>query len=382
VDLTTIIATLMVTFGLFTANAVVESDVVTVEFNVPAKYSNAGYGSDVAQNIFLSELQDILDTKSVTPGRIIRGSNDKTVVSALAESLKLQDMTYSLQRALGYDVARIHANIVHDGDATSLVVLGQLRKGKDFKFSLTRRSDEPLVSLIRRGAHETAYQMEPYLALLYFVQTSQSCDGLPKTAQLIRTQITNFPTAARSTPRSQYENLLGIAALFCADSNVARQAFTAAIEADPNNATAILNLAFVEIYEDRYIEAERVARRVLEPTPMNTPPEVIAAAHLTWAAALVGQRKTAAAEEKLAKSVAIYAYSSSAYEFWAQIKESQHDPAAAERMRSKAIENALYFENYGELAVLYFEVAWRDGQKLERNKYGNPAYLTLMENDK
>ena len=142
------------------------------------------------------------------------------------------------------------------------------------------------------------------------------------------------------------------------------------------------HLAFVQIYEDRYIEAERVARRVLEPTPMNTPPEVIAAAHLTWAAALVGQRKTAAAEEKLAKSVAIYAYSSSAYEFWAQIKESQHDPAAAERMRSKAIENALYFENYGELAVLYFEVAWRDGQKLERNKYGNPAYLTLMENDK
>ncbi len=69
-DLTTIIATLMVTFGLFTANAVVESDVVTVEFNVPAKYSNAGYGSEVAQNIFLAELQDILDTKSMTPGRI------------------------------------------------------------------------------------------------------------------------------------------------------------------------------------------------------------------------------------------------------------------------------------------------------------------------
>src|SRR5260221_6851439 len=102
----------MVTFGLFTANAVVESDVVTVEFNVPAKYSNAGYGSDVAQNIFLSELQDILDTKSVTPGRIIRRSNDKTVVSALAESLKLQDINYSLQTALRFDVARIHAHIV------------------------------------------------------------------------------------------------------------------------------------------------------------------------------------------------------------------------------------------------------------------------------
>ena len=31
--------------------------------------------------------------------------------------------------------------------------------------------------------------------------------------------------------------------------------------------------------------------------------------------------------------------------------------------RSKAIENSLYFENYGELAMLYFEMAWRDGQK-------------------
>jgi tetratricopeptide (TPR) repeat protein len=381
-DLTTIIATLMVTFGLFTANAVVESDVVTIEFNVPSKYSNSGYGSEVAQTIFLSELRDILDTKSMTPGRIIRGTNDKTVVSALAESLKLQDMTYSLQRALGYDVARIRANIVHDGDDTSHVVLGQVRKGKEFKFSLTRRSDEPLVALIRRGAHETAYQMEPYLALLYFVQASQSCDALPRTTQLIRTQITNFSATARSAARSQYENLLGIAALFCSDSKTARQAFGTAIEADPNNAAAILNLAFVEIYEDRYVEAERVARRVLEPAPMNAPPEVIAAAHLTWAAALVGRRNLAEAEKQLAKSIAIYAYSSSAYEFWAQIKESQNDVVAAEKMRSKAIENSLYFENYGELAVLYFEVAWRDGQKLERNKYGNPAFVSLMETDK
>ncbi len=381
-DLTTIVATLAVAFGLFTANAVVEADVVTIEFNVPARYSNAGYGSEVAQSIFLYELQDILDTQSMTPSRTIRGTNDKTIVSALAESLKLQDMTYSLQRALGYDVARIRANIVHDGDATSLVVLGQLRKGKEFKFSLTRRSDEPLISLIRRGAHETAYQMEPYLALLYFMQTSQSCEALPKTTQLIRVQIAALPAATISLPRSLYENLLGIAALFCSDAQAARQAFAAAIEANPGNAAAILNLAFVEIYENRYIEAERVARRVLEPTPMNVPPAVISAAYLTWAAALVGQRSFAPAEEKLAKSVATYIYTSSADEFWAQIKESQNDLIAAERMRNKAIENALYFENYGEIAMLYFEVAWRDDQKLVRNKYGNPSYLNLMDADR
>jgi len=80
--------------------------------------------------------------------------------------------------------------------------------------------------------------------------------------------------------------------------------------------------------------------------------------------------------------IAIYAYSSSAYEFWAQIKEHQNDAVSAERMRSKTTENSLYFENYGELAVLYFEVARRDGQKLERNKYGNPTYVSLMETDK
>jgi tetratricopeptide (TPR) repeat protein len=380
-DLTTIVATLMVAFGLFTANAVVESEVVTVQFSVPSKYSTAGFSAEVAQSFFLSELQDILDTKSMTPGRTIRGTDDKTIVSALAESLKLEDMTYSVQRALGYDVARIHANIVHDGDDTTLVVLGQLRKSKEFKFSLTRRPSEPLVSLIRRGAHETAYQMEPYLALLYFVQASQSCDVLAKTTQLIKLQIAALPTATLSAQRSQYENLLGIAALFCSDSKTARQSFGAAIEANPNNAAAILNLAFVETYEDRYVEAEHVARRVLEPTAMATPPAVISAAYLSWAAALIGERKFPEAEDKLARAIAAYPYSSSAYELWAQIKESQNDVAAAERMRSKAIENSLYFENYGELAMLYFEMAWRDGQKLERNKYGNPTYLNLMETD-
>jgi hypothetical protein len=381
-DLTTIVATLALAFGLFTANAVVESDVVTVEFNVPSKYSAAGFSAEVAQSFFLAELQDILDTKSMTPGRTIRGTDDKTVVSALAESLKLQDMTYSVQRALGYDVARIHASIVHDGEETTLVVLGQLHKGKEFKFSLTRRPDEPLVGLIRRGARETAYQMEPYLALLYFVQASQSCEALPKTTQLIQVQIAALPAAKLSAARSLYQNLLGIAALFCSDAKVARQAFSAAIEANPASAAAILNLAFVDIYEDRYVEAERVARRVLEPTAMEAPPAVISAAYLSWAAALVGQRRFPEAEEKLAQSVAIYAYSSSAYELWAQLKENQHDLQAAERMRSRATENSLYFENYGELAMLYFEMAWRDGQKLERNKYGNPTALNLMETDK
>ena len=115
---------------------------------------------------------------------------------------------------------------------------------------------------------------------------------------------------------------------------------------------------------------------------MAAPPAVISAAYLTWAAGLVGQRKFAEAEEKLTRSIAAYTYTSSAYEFWAQIKESQNDVVAAEKMRSKAIENSLYFENYDELAVLYFEVAWRDGQKLERNKYGNPTFVSLMETDK
>ena len=44
-DLTTIVATFMVAVGLFTANAVVESDVVTVEFSVPSKYATAGFSA-------------------------------------------------------------------------------------------------------------------------------------------------------------------------------------------------------------------------------------------------------------------------------------------------------------------------------------------------
>src|SRR5205823_1202563 len=32
--------------------------------------------------------------------------------------------------------------------------------------------------------------------------------------------------------------------------------------------------------------------------------------------------------------------------------------------------------------TLNFEMAWRDGQRLERNKYGNPVSLNLMETDR
>jgi len=46
--------------------------------------------------------------------------------------------------------------------------------------------------------------------------------------------------------------------------------------------------------------------------------------------------------------------------------------AAAERLHHVALENTATFENYSEVASLYFHLAWRDNEPVVRSEFANP----------
>jgi tetratricopeptide (TPR) repeat protein len=371
-DLTMLAAAVAVALGLMAADASMSSDKIMVDVAVPASYAQAGVNTDIVEAIYLAEIQQIIDTPSVVPPPAIRGTREKSLASSLADSLQLGEVGRSMQRMLGYDPAHIRASLIVEQETTKFIVVESSRSGKNFEISLKQHPGEPIVHLIKRGASETIYQLEPYLALVHAMQTAEKPEDFTRLEASIKELLAALPNVPVSTQRSQYENLLGIIHLLINDVDGAAEAFNAAALSDTRNAVALLNLGFIECQRDRYAEAERIVRRIVEPTPLTQQPVLIGAAYMTWACGLMGQKNFAAADQKLAQSIKAYPYTSSAYELWADLRQEIGKPEEAAQMRRKARENSIYFEDFAEVAVLYFELSWRDKEALKRSKFSNP----------
>jgi len=84
------------------------------------------------------------------------------------------------------------------------------------------------------------------------------------------------------------------------------------------------------------------------------------------------------ADRMLAKSIELYPGTSAGYELWADVKREKGDTAAAERYHRRALENSDLFENYAEVAALWFKLSWRDDESLIRNQL-NPMMLQISK---
>jgi tetratricopeptide (TPR) repeat protein len=371
-DLTLLAAAITVALGLMAADASLSSDKVMVDVAVPASYTQAGVNTDIVEAIYLAEIEQIIDTPSVVPPPAIRGTREKSLASSLADALQLGEVGHSVQRMLGYDPPHIRASLIVEQETTKFIVVESSRSNKNFEFTLEQRPGEPIVDLVKRGATETIYQIEPYLALVHAMQSAQSPEEFARLSIALKQLISALPNVPVSTVRSQYENLLGVMRLLNNDIDGAADYFNAATLSDTRNAVALLNLGFIECQRDRYAEAERIVRRIVEPKPLTNQPVLLGAAYMTWACALMGQKNFAAADQKLALAIEAYPYTSSGYELWGDLKDERGKPDEAKALRRKARENSIYFEQFSEIAMLYFELSWRDKEALKRSPFSNP----------
>lgn len=371
-DLTTLAAAIMVALGLMATDATLSSDKVIVDVAVPESYTEAGISTEILEALYLTEIQRIIETPSVVPPPAIRGTREKSLSSSLAETLKLGEVGAAVQRMIGYNPTHIRASIIVEQEKTKFIIVESSVGGKSFEITLEQRPDETIVQLIKRGALETMFQLEPYLALVYALQTAQSPAELAKVRKAVKQRQEKLPNTPLSTPRSQYQNLRGVIALLDNDVDGAADNFGAAAASDPRNVAALLNVGFIECQRDHYAEGERAIRRVLEPAPLTRQPVLLAAAYMIRACNLMGQKDFERADLAIARSILVYPQTSSAYELWADLKDATGDAGEAQRLRQKARENSIYFENFAEVAMLYFELSWRDKESLRRSKYSNP----------
>lgn len=388
-DFTNILITAVVALGLFSADAVINSDNINVEINMPRGYgaSEISVGNQIAENLFLNEIEDIVDTPTFVRKPDVRSTGDDTVVSLVSDLMGLGDLTFVIQRAFGLDPIILSGSVIKRDDRFYFVVVANVdarHRMVPMEVSVAQAQDEPITALIRRGAAETMLVYEQYLTTLYFLgrasngsldlyQPSLPENGWAGVDALIQKNLVALPndpqdvfySAEIAERRAMYINLHGMVAL--AQEKIERAAayFQEATAAAPSFAPALLNLAFTRVHQDRYQEASDLVKQVLD-HGLTTDPIMLAATHITGGVAAWGLGKLGVAEQHFQRAIDAHPRSTMAHVYWGELLAHTGDARAAGNHFAKARANLAYFEAYAELAMLDFRLSPEDNAPLRR----------------
>jgi tetratricopeptide (TPR) repeat protein len=375
-ELTTMMLAVVLTFGLLGTDTVIHRGSVAVEVAAIPKIDNISIDEGTISAEFDDQLDMITQTSSVVRPLEIRSRAEIGVGMALAEALGAQNIAYAFQRQLGYRPDSIRYALFVEGNTLHALISGRSHLIGSFRQVLSPHQGEPLIAFVQRGAMWAASQLAPYSCALYLLQKHSVDRDFSDVVALIHQAKGLLPATPTSFDRSLFENLLGLVALFKDDPPAARAAFAAAIASDPSNPVPFLNAAFTDIQLNDYTQAAaRMESLIRLAPPANQ--VLLASAYATWGAALMGLRDLPGADRMLAKAVSINPHSATALNLWAEEKQLEGDHTAQQRLAHLAAVESATFENYGEVAALYFRLAWQDDAPVARNKFANPEIVTF-----
>lgn len=375
-DLTTLATALLVALGILGADAVINANSVMVEVAAPPKIDNVTIDRETLEEEFDGELFAIARVASVVEPPEIHASRDQGLGVALAKELKLQDVAYALQSELGYKKDRLRLALYVENDALRGLVSGQGSKVGSFRQVLVPLKDETLLAFVHRCAVWGASQLSPYTTALYLLQKHAADGDMSDVVALVQQSKSKLPATPISFDRSAFDNLLGIVALFKNDAKSAKATFKQAVVDYPANPVAVLNAAFAEVQADDYqAAADRMQRLVTNSPPANK--VLLATAYSTWAAAMMGQHDLDKADQLLQQATMINPDGSIGWSLLSVVMELKGNKEAAATYHQRALIEEASFENYAEVAALYFELSWKDNEPVMRSSFGNPNIVTF-----
>ena len=380
----------LVTFALVLMTAVTavgldtvwhQGDVV-LETVTTGPLGKTSIDSGLARTIVEDEAAHVFATPTLVGKPKLRWSNQGGIGAAIAEATGLQSVAYAVQAQFGYrpDDYRL-ALFSEDGQVKVLITGQNRRNATSFSQVVVQQPGESVVDLIRRATLVGLTHIDPYLTALHLLaqHDATGAHAGPETIDaesVIDPAMASLPDIPHNPQRALFENLQGILALMHQDVDAANRAFGKAADSDPDNIAAALNVGFTEVQLGRYAAAATHMRTLAE---ANRPADkvLLATAYVTWAAAEMGLQDVDGAESLVGTATTINPDSCGALELWAELRTLKGDDAGAERLHLKARQSRPAFENYAEIASLYFQLAWRDNQKLTHSRYGNGDTASL-----
>jgi tetratricopeptide (TPR) repeat protein len=375
-DLTTIAVAVLLAVGLLGADTVINSGSVAVEVAIAPKVDAISIDEITLADEFQDQFDAISSTRSLLRPLEVRARDEQGIGMAMMEALNAQKVGYALQRQFGFKADTIRFTLFVENGALRGLVHGHNHLVGKINQVMIPLEGEALIPFVRRCALWSASQFAPYSTALHLLQQHAADSDFTDAVALIEHAKSLLPPTPTSFDRALFDNLLGLVALFKNDPQAARKAFDDAMFGDPTNPVGFLNAAFtdIELNDDRKA-ADRMAELIRIAPPENK--VLLGTAYMTWGAALMGLRDLPGADRMLAKAVEANRQSATALALWAELKQVEGDRAPADRLNRKAREASATFENYAEIAALYFQLAWRDNRPVPRNKFSNPSIVTF-----
>jgi tetratricopeptide (TPR) repeat protein len=365
-DPTSIALGLAMVFGLIGADAVMNANTIGVQITVPAQVAQAGMTREFAEDVFANEVHRINRVRSLLEPPTVRSSSEPTVVGVLAKSLNLDDFTFALQDLLGLGPVRLSGAVLTGPTGQRLLMTASSSAVGPFTVDVRGEADTD--ALLRRGAFAAMQRLQPYRAALHrFVELSdEGGTDFAEVQGVLERELGRPARPETVAQRAFMHNLLGIIGLMRNDLDLAERGFQAAIETKPDFGVGHLNLAFLRVHQDRYDESIAAVRRLLGGQGRPAIGPLAAGAHITWGVAAwgLGQRQEAA--RLFEQATRDYPGTTHAYEYWALLlRELGREAEADEKARIGAA-NEPFFENFPEVAMLYFWLDPHDQVPLRR----------------
>jgi tetratricopeptide (TPR) repeat protein len=366
-DITTLLYYAAMGLALVGADAYWYADSIISKVEVSRKYIDEGLSSDFATTLFSHELQNIFSNESIVRTPDIRAANDQSVISVIAASLKLDDLTFAFQHMFGLDPVQVKVALLDDGAKKQILVTSTSRTRPPFTLILNQGAKEEMSHFVRRAALETSSRLDPYHASLFMLEKSDVVESyMPQLKTLLQQNIDALPATPSNPQRALFRNLQGITALLENDVDRAGTLFEQAVKDADGYSAAMLNLGFVRVQQDRYDEALEAVRPVIERRAQPRNPALHSSGHTISGVAHWALKRYELAERHFAEAARINPQTSDAFEYWGAMLDELGRTQEAQARRYVGDTNLAAFEQYPEVALLYFWLAEKTGQPLTR----------------
>jgi tetratricopeptide (TPR) repeat protein len=375
-DLTTLGAVLLFALGLLGADTVMHSGSINMEI-VPGVVDGVSLDKTTVEHVIVDEIARVGRIGSIMQAPQVRMGNDKGVGMALAEAANVKAVAFALQRQFGYDPDRLRFALYSEGGVRKALITGTSnRMSLAFEDIVIQKQGESYLDMLKRSALVGISRMDPYFATLFLITTHQESGTFNEAIELARHSIADLPATTVNPGRSAFQNLLGIVNLFEQKPAEAKRDFEAAIASNPANAVAQINGAFADLILNEY---SRAAARMNALLTRNPPSNNVlrSTAYATWGAALLGMRRADEADRMMERAVDANPTAAAVLTVWADVKEQLGYPDDAVDLRRRAFDSSAVFENYAEVAALYFKLPWREDEPVTRSRFGNPNVVSF-----
>jgi Tfp pilus assembly protein PilF len=376
-DLTTLTMVVMLALAAVGVDTVWHPPEVILEGSTTGKFDKVTVDQDMINGILRSEVDRISSTPTLMAKPKIELGKGGGVGMAIATAANMQAVAYALQSKVGYEPEQLKIAMFSEDGVVKVLVTGSGGKHlSGFEQLVEQQKGETVVALLHRAALVGMSRIDPYLTALDLMQRHSGDKDFIDTESLINFAKSQIPPTPISPERSLFENLQGILALFRGNQKDAHTWFELATKSNANNTAAVLNHAFADLQNGHFDDAAESMER-LTSSLATSDKVLLATAYVTWGAAQLGRHDVNGADRILAKAIDVNPLSSIAWELWSEVKRQRGDAAQADQLHQQALSVAGSFENYGEIAALYFQLAWQDNQPVVRSKFANPAIVSF-----